>query len=46
MKEGGGNPLDAWFTDIPPRMRSWAKWFTIGAVVFGVVMWAFWHFHG
>lgn len=46
MREGGGNPLETWFTDVPPRARPWVMWFTIGIVLFGVAMTLLWILRG
>lgn len=44
MPEGGGNPLEVWFSEIPPRARPWVMWIAIGTVVFGTVMSVLWYF--
>lgn len=42
MREGGGNPLEAWFTDVPLKYRRWLVWITIGVMAFGSVMTILW----
>lgn len=46
MREGGGNPLDLWFMDIPPKLRPWMKWITIITIAFGTATTVLWLVRG